>query len=290
MSFKTFWIAAFLMATLPSCAKQVDLYEYAGLVESKPEPPPSATFTAEEQQEVPSIVTLYNKGLEELREESYTAALKSFEEVERVHPYSGWASRAILMQAYIQYLRNEYDASLMISQRFIQTHPGHRDVGYAHYLVAMTYYEQISDVRRDQMKTRQALDALQRIVDRFPATPYARDAALKITEVNNHLAGQEMVIGRYYLGEQSYLAAVNRFKTVIEVYPTTTQAPEALYRLVEAYLALGIIHEAEMAGRSLEAKYPHSEWTRDARTLLASKGLAPKAHSGSWMARIFTDL
>ncbi len=171
-----------------------------------------------------------------LGQQEYKTAAKSFEEVDRQHPYSVWATKAQIMAAFAYYQSNKYDDAIIALDRFIQLHPGHRDLPYAYYLKALCYYEQISDVGRDQRTTQQALDALAEVVKRFPESPYARDARLKVELCIDHLAGKEMAVGRYYQSNQQYIGAINRYRVVIERYQTTTHVPEALHRLVETYL------------------------------------------------------
>jgi len=230
---------------------------------------------------------LYNKGLEQMQAGEYRTAAKTFGEVERQHPYSAWATKAQLMQAYAQYQRNAYDEAVNAAQRFITLHPGHKDAAYAYYLVALCNYEQIIDVRRDQTNTQKALAALEEVSKRFPGTAYAQDAEAKATLARDHLAGKEMEVGRYYLKRGSYLAAVNRFKTVVIGYQTTTQTPEALYRLTESYMALGVRSEAQTAAAVLGYNYPNSEWYKDAYALLQNDGLAPSENKESWISRAF---
>lgn len=233
------------------------------------------------------VAELYNKGLESMKGGAYKTAAKEFAEVERQHPYSKLATKAILMQAYAQYQRNAYDEAINAANRFITLHPGHRDAPYAYYLIALSYYEQIGDVKRDQTATKKALDALEEVSRRYPDTPYGADAAAKAVLARDHLAGKEMEVGRYYLKRGSYLAAVNRFKTVVLAYQTTTQTPEALYRLTESYMALGVRSEAQTAAAVLGYNYPNSEWYKDAYALLQNDGLAPSENKESWISRAF---
>ena len=184
---------------------------------------------------------LYNKAMDQLTEENYKQAAGIFDEVESEHPYSLWATKGQLMAAYAQYEAGNYNQAVIAADRFIQLHPGHRDIAYAYYLKALCYYIQITDVGRDQKITEQALKALNDVVRRFPNSKYARDAKLKLDFTRDHLAGKEMDIGRYYLKRGDYLAAMNRFRRVIEHYQTTTHVPEALERLVECDLALGLV-------------------------------------------------
>ena len=177
------------------------------------------------------VEVLYNRALDDLANLEYKAAAKGFEEVDRQHPYSVWATKAQIMAAFTYYQSNKYDEAIIALDRFIQLHPGHRDIPYAYYLKALCFYEQISDVGRDQRITQQALDALAEVVKRFPESPYARDARLKVELAIDHLAGKEMSVGRYYQSNQQYIGAINRYRVVIERYQTTTHVPEALHRL-----------------------------------------------------------
>ena len=226
-----------------------------------------ASGTDEEYEERP-VESLYNEAVDELEAENYGAAARAFDEVERQHPYSVWATKAQIMAAYAQYLANAYDEAIVALDRFIQLHPGNKDAAYAYYLKALSYYEQISDVERDQRMTQRALDSLQEVVTRFPDTDFARDAELKIDLTRDHLAGKEMRIGRYYLNQGHYLAAVNRFKVVVDTYQTTTHVPEALHRLTEAYMALGLHEEAEKTASVLGYNFPGSEWYIDSYEMM----------------------
>lgn len=231
------------------------------------------------------VAVLYNKGLKNLQKGYYKTAAKDFDEVERQHPYSAWATRAILMAAYSQYMRNSYDDAINAAQRFISLHPGHKDAPYAYYLIAISYYEQIADVKRDQTATEKALAALDEVGTRFPGNAYAADAAAKAVLARDHLAGKEMEVGRYYLKRRSLLAAVNRFKTVVIKYQTTSQTPEALYRLTEAYYSLGVMSEAQTAAAVLGHNYPSSQWYKDAYNLLKTGGLEPQENTDSWLSK-----
>jgi outer membrane protein assembly factor BamD len=236
------------------------------------------------------VETLYLVAKDTLDKRQYKLAAAQFDEVERQHPYSIWARRAILMSAYCYYAGNRYTESIDAANRFIQLHPGNRDVPYAYYLKAVSLYEQINDVERDQGKTEEALTALQDLIQRFPNTEYARDARLKIDLTRDHLAGKEMTIGRFYLKQGEYLAAINRFRTVIDRYQTTNHAPEALERLTEAYLALGIVKEAQTAAAVLGYNYPGTGWYRDAYTLLTAENAAPTEDEESWISRAFRSV
>ena len=210
---------------------------------------------------------IYNQAVDQLEKKEYKAAAKLFDEVERQHPYSVWATKAQLMSGFAHYQDNSYPEAIIALDRFIQLHPGNRDVAYAYYLKSLCYYEQISDVARDQKATEEALDNLQEVMRRFPKSKYARDARLKIDLTRDHLAGKEMDIGRYYLERDHYLAAINRFRRVVEEYQTTTHVPEALHRLVESYTALGILDEARKSAAVLGHNYPGSDWYGDSYSL-----------------------
>lgn len=214
------------------------------------------------------VEELYNEAIDAVEVEEYGQAADLFLEVERQHPYSVWATKAQLMSAFSYYEDGQYDDAILAVDRFIQLHPGNPDIAYAYYLKALSYYEQITDVGRDQRNTEQALQGLEEIVRRFPDSRYARDARLKIDLTRDHLAGKEMEVGRYYLEREIYLAAINRFKTVIENYQTTTHVPEALHRLSEAYTALGIEPEARANAAVLGHNFPGSEWYIDSYELV----------------------
>src|SRR6516225_7904648 len=222
------------------------------------------------------VEVLYNRALDDLGAQNYKEAAKEFEEVDRQHPYSVWATKAQIMVAFTYYQSNKYDDAIIALDRFIQLHPGHRDIPYAYYLKALCYYEQISDVGRDQRITQQALDALAEVVKRFPETPYARDARLKVELAIDHLAGKEMAVGRYYQQNQQYVGAINRYRVVIERYQTTTHVPEALHRLVECYLSLGVKQEAQETAAVLGHNFPGSDWYQDAYFLMTGEGSRPE--------------
>ncbi len=217
------------------------------------------------------VDTLYNGAKDRLDRRQYKIAAQLFDEVERQHPYSVWARRAQLMSAFSYYLARDYTASVSSAQRFLSIHPGNKDAVYALYLIAVDYYEQIQDVTRDQKITQQALDALGELIRRYPDSNYAADARLKVDLVRDHLAGKEMEIGRFYERRGEWLASVLRFRNVVDNYQTTTHVPEALLRLTEGYLALGIPEEAKKATAVLGANYPGSKWYEDAYKLVNKK-------------------
>ncbi len=214
------------------------------------------------------VAQMYDKAAAELQSGDYNLAANGFNNVEQNYPYSEWATRAQLMAAYAYYKNLKYNDAIMALDQFIELHPGDQNVAYAYYIKALCYYEQISDVQRDQQMTRKALGALRQVRERFPDTPYAHDADLKIDLTLDHLAGKEMEIGRYYLDHQDYQAAINRFQTVVTQYQTTTQVPEALERLTEAYTALGITSQAVKSAAILGQNFPQSKWYRDAYKLV----------------------
>jgi outer membrane protein assembly factor BamD len=222
-----------------------------------------------------SVYEIYSEAMKYLDDGRYKDAAAYFDEVERQHPYSVWATKAKLMSSYSHYQNNKYDEAISGLDRFIAVHPGNRDIAYAYYLKALCYYEQITDVQRDQDMTRKSLEALQDVVTRFPSTSYARDSLLKLDLTRDHLAGKEMTVGRFYLTRKQYLAAINRFKTVVEQYGQTTHVPEALYRLTEAYTVLGITAEAQKTAAVLGFNYPGTDWYEDAYELV--QGRAPKS-------------
>jgi outer membrane protein assembly factor BamD len=233
---------------------------------------------------------LYNKGLTQLKDGSYKSAAKTFGEVERQHPYSQLATKAILMQAFAQYQRNGYDDAINSAQRFITLHPGHKDAPYAYYLIAISNYERIGDVKRSQSMTKKALESLEEVSRRYPGTAYADDAERKAGLARDVLAAKEMEVGRYYTRKGAYLAGINRYKTVVTQYQTTSHTPEALYRLTEGYLALGVQSEAQTAAAVLGHNFPDSDWYKDAYSLLKTGGLSPQEDKSSWISRAVRKL
>ncbi|MFT7145127.1 MAG: outer membrane protein assembly factor BamD, partial [bacterium] len=214
-----------------------------------------------------------NSGMDALEEGSFGAAINTFEELERQHPYSGWATRAQMMVVFAYYSRESYDEAVVSANRFIGAHPGHKDLPYMLYLKGMSFYNRISDVRRDQEFTEQALKAFVELTERYGDSEYARDAKLKITLCYDHLAGKEMMIGRYYQRNKHYIAAINRFRSVIEQYQRTSQTPEALFRLTETYLTLGIEDEATQSAAVLGHNFPNTSWYAMAYDLMGDHNL-----------------
>ena len=213
---------------------------------------------------------LYNTAVDTALDGNFRDAAPLFDEVERQHPYSVWATQAQLMAAYALYQSNQYDEAVNALDRFIQLNPSHANVDYAYYLKGLAFYEQIVDVGRDQKLTRDALDTFNEVIKRFPRSKFARDARLKVDLARNHLAGKEMEIGRFYLTRGQHLAAVNRFRSVIHDFDTTEQVPEALHRLTEAYLALGLSEEAAKTAAVLGHNYPGSQWYQDSYALMTT--------------------
>ena len=209
----------------------------------------------------------------------YSDAAKQFAEVERQHPYSQWATRAQIMEGYAYYQNLDYDQAVTAFNQFIDLHPGNSDIAYAYYLRALCNYERIADVRRDQGFAHDALKGMQEVISRFPDSPYAKDAVLKIALITDHLSGAEMEVGRWYMGQKLYIAAINRFRNVVEKYQTTSHVPEALERLVEAYIALGIPKEAQATASVLGYNFPGSDWYQDAYKLLKRNHLTPRTTS-----------
>jgi len=215
-----------------------------------------------------SLAAIYNNAVYNLENGRYQAAAYEFDEVERQHPYSPWARRSMLMSAYTYYLQNKYDEAISSAQRFISLHPGNRHAVYAYYLIGQSYYERISDIARDQKITELALEAFNEVIRRYPGSDYAKDSQLKIDLTRDHLAGKEMYIGRYYLKQSAFLAAINRFRLVVTDYQNTSHTPEALHRIVEAYISLGLIEEAKITASVLGHNFPDSQWYKDTYQLI----------------------
>jgi outer membrane protein assembly factor BamD len=214
------------------------------------------------------VEQIYNHAVDLLLDKKYIDAAKEFDEVERQHPYSVWATKSQLMAAYSQYQASKYDDAIITLDRFIQLNPSNRDVAYAYYMKALCYYEQITDVQRDAKMTEQAMKGFEEVINRFPNSIYGRDARLKLDLTHDHLAGKEMEVGRFYLQRGDYLAALNRFKAVVDKYQTTSHVPEALERMVECYLAMGLKDEAQRTAAVLGYNYPGSLWYRDSYALV----------------------
>ena len=231
----------------------------------------ACTSTSKDEDSKLSAEELYNKAYNYLEKTSYQRAAEAFEKVELEHPYSKWATKAKLMGAYAYYKDQKYDDAILSLDRFIKYHPGNKDIAYAYYMKGLCYYEQIAGVEKDQENTQKCLEAFRQVIIRFPDTEYATDARLKLDLVDDHLAGQEMEIGRYYLQQKNYLSALNRFSEVVNHYQTTSYIEEALYRQVEVYTILGLTKEAQDAKKVLAHNYPDSKWSAYAAKLLPTE-------------------
>jgi outer membrane protein assembly factor BamD len=230
---------------------------------------------------------LYNEGLYLMNQrKDNKAAGKKFEEVDRQHPYSDWARKSLLMSAYAYYNQGDYDSCIGAASRYVTLHPGSPDAAYAQYLIAASHYDQIPDISRDQARTEKAINALQEVIRKYPTSEYAISAKAKLEGARDQLAGKDMDIGRYNLEKRNYIGAINRFKSVVTQYQTTRHVEEALYRLTEAYLAIGIVPEAQTAAAVLGHNFPDSSWYKDAYKLVKSGGVEPSEDQGSWISRI----
>lgn len=244
--------------------------------------PPLENFTAEQ---------IFQRGEYELEvSPKPTEAARYFSEVERLYPYSEWAKRALIMQAFAYHKGRDYENSRAAAQRFIDFYPADEDAAYAQYLLALSYYDQIDEVGRDQGLTFQALQALRTVIEQYPDSEYARSSILKFDLAFDQLAGKEMEIGRYYLKRGNYTAAINRFRVVVEQFQTTTHTPEALHRLVEAYLSLGLTDEAQTAGAILGHNFKGNPYYQDSFKLLTGRGLTPEAKGDSWLAGVYRQV
>jgi outer membrane protein assembly factor BamD len=241
----------------------------------------------EEIREVVPAGRLYNEGLTLMSTSRFRQAAQRFEEVDRSHPHSEWARRSLLMIAYARYQAGDFDEAATAADRFIALHPSSEETPYAKFLLGDSHFRMIPDVARDQARAERALVALQDIVQRHPNTEYARAAQQRILIARDQLAGKEMDIGRFYLRQRAFGAALGRFRGVVQQYQNTRHVEEALYRLVETNMALGVAQEAQAAAAVLGHNFPDSQWYRDAFALLQRDGLSPEANERSWLARIF---
>lgn len=230
---------------------------------------------------------LYNEGLTLLNKQEYLDAAKKFEEVDRQHPYSDWARKSLLMSAFVYYELGEHEQTIQAARRYLALHPGSPDAAYAQYLMASSYYDQIPDITRDQVRTERAMQELDEVARKYPDTEYAESARRKLEVARDQLAGKEMMIGRYYLERRNYTGAINRFKAVVTQYQTTRHVEEALMRLTECYMALGIVGEAQTAAAVLGHNFPDSPWYKDAYTLVQTGGHPPKEDKASWISKAF---
>ncbi len=231
--------------------------------------------------------TIYQQAEFQLESGRADNAAELFIEVERLHPYSTWAERALIMAAFAYHQDGDYEAARVAAQRYLDFYPGNEDAAYAQYLLALSYYDQIDQVGRDQGVTYQALQALRVVIERYPDSEYTQDAILRFDLAFDHLAGKEMEVGRYYLRRQHYTSAINRFRVVVEQFQTTTHTPEALLRLVEAYLALGLTEEAQTAGAILGYNFQSSPFYDDAYRQLTGQGLSMEAAGENWLREVW---
>jgi outer membrane protein assembly factor BamD len=230
---------------------------------------------------------LYNEALYHLQQKEYKDALDKFQEVDNQHPYTEQAAKAVLMITYIHYSRGDYNDTIEAAKRYLTLYPASKDAAYVQFMMAMSYYNQIPDVNRDQADTAKALAALQEVVNKYPGTDYADAAHRRIQVAKDQLAGHELAVGRYYLDKRDYIGAINRFRTVITQYQTTREVEEALARVAEAYMAMGIVDEAQTAAAILGHNYPSSQWYKDTYALITSHGLKPEEHPESWLTKAF---
>jgi outer membrane protein assembly factor BamD len=236
------------------------------------------------------VEEIYNEAMDRLEDGDYIYASAQFDEVERQHPYSKWARKAMVMSAYTYYIQNQYDQAILTARRFVSLYPGNEQAPYAYYIIAQSYYEQISDVERDQRNTELAQQALVELIRRYPDSDYARDAVLKLDLTLDHLAGKEMEVGRYYLKSGQYAAAIRRFRNVVENYERTTHVSEALHRLTEIYATLGLLDEAQNAAAILGYNYPNSDWYADSYRILVEKELVPQIEEKSWFSKVWNSV
>ncbi|MEH6950066.1 outer membrane protein assembly factor BamD [Nitrobacter sp. NHB1] len=234
---------------------------------------------------------LYNEGLFLMNNQhDLKAATKKFDEVDREHPYSDWARKSLLMSAYASYQAGDYDTCIGSASRYVTLHPGSPDAAYAQYLIAASNYDQIPDISRDQARTEKAMASLEEVIRKYPTSEYAGEAKKKLQGARDQLAGKEMAIGRYYMERRDYTGAINRFKTVVTRYQTTRHVEEALARLTEAYMAIGIVGEAQTAAAVLGHNFPNSRWYKDAYNLVKSGGSEPSENRGSWISKAFRKM
>jgi len=231
---------------------------------------------------------LYNEGLFLLNQEQKPKdAAKKFEEVDRQHPYSDWARKSLLMSAFAYYQAGEYDDSISAAKRYVTLHPGNPDAAYAQYLIGSSYFDRIPDISRDQERTEKAVSELQEVVRKYPDSEYAVSAKRKIDVARDQLAGKEVDIGRWYMDRHDFTGAINRFKVVVTRYQTTRHVEEALMRLTEAYMSLGIVDEAQTSAAVLGHNFPDSPWYQDAYNLMKSRGIEPQENKDSWISQAF---
>ena len=243
-------------------------------------------FTSENQ----AAEEIYNLGERDILRRRYGDAAEKFKEVERLYPYSDWAKRALIMQVYSYHKDKDYDNVASAANRFIEFHPNDKDVPYAYYLIGLSYYDRVLAIGRDQELAKEALKVFNLIKEEYPESEYASNSEIKFNFLRDHLASKEMEVGRYYLKRAHYAPAINRFRGVIEEFSTTSQVPEALHRIVEAYLSLGLVNEAQTAGAILGYNYRSTDWYERTFELLGSKGLKPKSSGNGWLNQIYRQV
>lgn len=228
---------------------------------------------------------LYNQGLANMQAGRLTEAARKFEAIDKQHPYSEFARKGMVMGAFTRYRQGDYEEAVNLARRYLSLYPNDEDAAYAQYIIGLSYFRQIRDVTQTQREAALTVQAMQEVVDRYPDSEYVADAQTKLRFAQDQLAGKEMQVGRYYLERREYVAAINRFRNVVETYPQTRQVEEALARLVEAYYAMGLASEAQTAAAVLGHNYPDSQWYADSYALLQSGGLEPRENKGSWISR-----
>ena len=233
---------------------------------------------------------IFNLGEKEILRKRYNDAAEKFTEVERLYPYSDWAKRALIMQVFAYHKDQSYVNVVSAANRFIEFHPNDKDVPYAYYLIGLSYYDRVLAIGRDQALATKALKVFSLIIEGYPDSDYASNSQIRVNFLRDHLASKEMEVGRYYLKRSHYVPAINRFRTVIERFPTTSQVPEALHRLVESYLSLGLVNEAQTAGAILGYNYKSADWYDRTFELLSNKGLQPKSSGNSWLNQIYRQV
>jgi outer membrane protein assembly factor BamD len=236
------------------------------------------------------VETMYNQGLARLYAHDFSGAAKQFDNIDKQYPFTQFSRKALMMETYSQYQNGDYDDAIGSATRYVTLYPNEDDTDYAYYLEAMSNYNSIPDVSRDQERAQKALDLFTQIVQKYPKSEYVDDAKYKIQVTKDQLAGKEMSVGRFYLDQRDYPAAINRFHTVLAKYQTTRETEEALYRLTEAYLAMGIVNEAETAAAVLGHNFPDSSWYKSAYALLKGKGLQPDENTSSWISKVFKGI
>ncbi|MCA0422886.1 MAG: outer membrane protein assembly factor BamD [Proteobacteria bacterium] len=275
-----FVVAAALAVALSACETMESMNPLAYFTDKGPK----SDIGKEEPAEV-----LFNDGLARLDKKQYEPAVKKFAELDKQYPYSSWSRKALVLTTFASYENGDYDEAIASGRRFVQLYPADQDAAYAQYLVGMSYYNQIPDITRDQERTERAMLALDEVGRKWPKSEYAADAKQRVLMARDQLAGKEMDIGRYYLKQRNYTGAVNRFREVLVRYQTTRHVEEALYRISEAYMALGIVPEAQTAAAVLGHNFPESPWYKDAYTLMQSNGTEPRESSGSWISKQFRN-